>query len=131
MVMPSFSEQKLYFDSPPPPCLLYSKSRNCTSRFVLCGFCSSFLLNLSCVFVCCLIHCPHPTPQAVESYLHRAEQYQPQYCVGHDQQHNTTCCQLFNATSNFTLSVPLCDCTRLCPDSSLLPVLSEDFCSSF
>lgn len=65
--------------------------------------------------------------EAVQSYIHHATEYQPQYCPEPD--HNTTCCELFHVTNDFSSSVPLCDCTKLCPDPELLPILSSNYCN--
>ena len=67
--------------------------------------------------------------EAVESYVHDAVAYEPPYCIEPGAYHNSTCCQLFQVTNNFSSSVDLCDCTRLCPDASLLPILSDDYCN--
>ena len=57
--------------------------------------------------------------QAVDSYS-RSERYNAtdHYCPGDPM--NNTCCRLYNSTVNFTITVPLCDCTGFCADSSLL-----------
>ena len=67
--------------------------------------------------------------QVVDSYSH-FDCYSPKYCHISNASHEGICCHLHNSTNSFNLTVPLCDCSRLCPDTSILSQLSDGYCNN-
>lgn len=65
------------------------------------------------------------TFQAVQSYS-KQEEYDTPYC--HDPSSLDSCCDLLQATSNFTLSLSLCSCGQFC--SNFTAALTADSCSN-
>lgn len=60
--------------------------------------------------------------QLVESYTHQ-QNYSPQYCLDEYSSAEEACSLLLESTRNLSLSIPLCDCSLLCSNTSLLNTL--------